>query len=172
MKNLFGSFLARKQLICLLGLCTLIGVSGCARILADDMKYFLPFESSRNDLLQERVKLWGRALYWRDVEASLAMVDPLKRTVMAPELQRRKKDEKVVDVEVENMELVDGISKAKVALRVRYYRVPAFTVEDRVDHLQWAYAITEGGWFLNGWQDEKNNEEAVEIGNGRNSVVQ
>jgi len=120
-------------------------LSGCVLVpWIDSYKKIGVSEGDRQRLLQERVLEFQRAVYWGRPEAALAFVDPEVRDDLWRVIRARGDREKIVDSKVEFVKFEENSYSAEVDVAVKYYRVPYYVVQERVERQQWNFTISDG----------------------------
>ncbi len=120
-------------------------LSGCSNLPVVD--YLLATPARKEQLLQQRVELFNRALYWGTVNEILAFVEPDYRSAFLRQVRQNMTNQKLVDLSVVDAAL-DGSGDATVDLQVRYYEQNYYLVKTRMEHQTWAYHRLLDGWLL------------------------
>ena len=108
------------------------------------------FASDRDKIVMftDTVNAYRRAIHGRKIHNASAYVsDDALSDFMALHSNKRKK-EKLVDYEIQDVQFADGNSEATVEVEVRYYKVPHFMIKTRVERERWEYHRLTGGWRL------------------------
>ena len=129
--------------------CSMIGGDGIQAVVAD--------RSAKVEQLDKRIKDFHAALYWGLSGVATGFVVPDKRSNYARTYSKRKKKEKVVDIEVDHVELVASGKNAVVSVTVRYFSSPSYVVHSREEEQNWVFERFDGGWFI---EDHKLLEES------------
>lgn len=131
--------------IILLALYTSILFSGC--ILAPAIKGVQDagFRSSDRQMkLGETLKEFKEGLYWGHLPKVLAYTDTQAQESVQKAFSRVGRSERITEVSVDNTSFDEDGYKAQVAMVVRYFRVPEYLVQERVDTQNWEYSFSEG----------------------------
>ncbi len=104
---------------------------------------------SRRELLQKKIRAFNLAI--KDSDMSLAMAcidrdDEEFRERVRNEIRKSKSKEKIVDAEIEYVEFDDDTYKADVEVRIKYYNVPFFVVNEKIEKTKWEFYSRE--WWL------------------------
>ena len=136
---------SRKTLT--LALAALLSLSGCSLISVLDLA--TAGRESKQKALGERVTKFHRELYWASDAQFMAYIEDSKRPELGRQLRQNKELEKLVDLEVRELNLhADDSDKADVEVKVRYYKKASLTVSERFERETWEYYRFRGGWFL------------------------
>lgn len=103
-------------------------------------------ESDRHRLLNEKVNDFNRVRTWGE---SLQIV-AFATNDLRPKLERSlpvKGKEKIVETEVITTDYEQESKKASVQARIKYFRVPYYVVEERIEKQSWEFNLSEG-WKL------------------------
>jgi len=132
---------ARVLVVCFLA----FSLSGCVLVpWIDSYKKIGVSEADRQSLLQERVLDFQRAVYWGRPEAALAFVKADVRDDLWRVIRAKGDEEKIVDSKIEYIKFEEESYAAEVDVAVKYYRVPFYVVEERVERQQWTFTIADG----------------------------
>ena len=103
--------------------------------------------NSRRSLLPKEVKEFQEAVYYNNVMKALTKVaDEMKESVKG-DLMSRKERERIVEYKVEFSDFDESAYRAKVDVAVKYFEIPRYVVQTRIEKEDWHY-ITPGGWKL------------------------
>ena len=83
-------------------------------------------------------------LYWGQMQKVLAYSDSTIQPKIQNAFSRVGRSEKITEVSVDNTTVAEDGYKAEVAMVVRYFRVPEYLVQERVDTQQWEYTFSDG----------------------------
>jgi hypothetical protein len=103
-------------------------------------------QSDREALLPREVKRFNDALFWGNSGPIMAMVDEAAREEIGNQVAEAADVERVVESKVLKVNYANDAYEADVKLKVRFYRVPFYIVQDRVEHQRWKFS------FHDGWQ--------------------
>jgi hypothetical protein len=135
----------------MLSLCTCIiaaALQGCILVpFIDAFKKTGVAEGDRMQLLAPEVKKFTDALSWGSKTDALTVVADDSRTAIMKQLKGLGEDEHVVEAKVDEVEWIQDAYKAKVSVKVKYYKVPYYVVNTRVEEQQWEFSVA-GGWKL------------------------
>lgn len=133
-------------------LCSLVvlcALSGCILTpIISSMREMGVSKSARVELLQRGV---------RDFHLALQMNDPIKASAylsreeeqlvqdLMTEMRRRKREERVVDSDVDFIDIAEDGYTANVEVSVQYFQVPYYVVNTRTERERWEFS-TRKGW--------------------------
>lgn len=123
--------------------------SGCIFVpIYDSFRQIGITESDRVRLLTKDVSKFRDALTWNSKAEALAFVgDPLCAQALSEELQAGEDKIKIVEAKITSVNFTDESRKANVALKVKYFEVPYYTVQTRTEDQDWVFGVGEG-WKL------------------------
>ena len=101
-------------------------------------------EADRRMKLAKDVREFSEALYWGDAGAALIYVVPEAQQTFREQIRKSKKAERIVESKVENVVFLDGSYEADVDLSVRYFEVPFYVVNERVERQAWKFSLSDG----------------------------
>ncbi len=101
-------------------------------------------QSDREALLPKDVKRFTDALFWGTSGPIMEMVDEPAKKQVSQQVAEATDVERVVESKVVSIDFGDGSYTAQVDLKVRYYRVPYYMVQDRVEIQQWQFSFNDG----------------------------
>lgn len=120
--------------------------------------------AKKAELLQKTVDDFNQDLYWGSVELASLQVDPKIRSEFQRTYRKRREKERLVDVEVENVDYAASGNEATITIRVQYYKIPSYVVETRKEQQIWEFGRFEGGWrYLEGKEVLEDNNSTVKI---------
>lgn len=130
-----------------------LSLAGVTLILAacsslSTVNHFVALNSQKKALLDERLNKFTKSLYWGAFGEMALYVDPETRSEIFREIKKRRKAEKLVELEIENVEYDEGVGTAYVDFQIRYYKKPANIIKLRKERQVWKYHRFDGGWFL------------------------
>lgn len=99
-------------------------------------------------MLSETLTNFTRALYWGSIDEAAAFVKPSYRRDFVVEERARKKKERIVEIEPDDVLYDVGSDKAIVTISVKYYKVPFYLVNTKTEQQIWKYYRFQGGWLL------------------------
>ncbi len=124
----------------------LVILSGC--ILAPVMKGVQDAGITKNDRavkLGENLREFKEALYWgQTLRLNSYLLEEGKESFTTA-YKGVGRTERLTETKVEETEISEDGYSAKVRMMVRYYRIPHYTVVERVDTHDWKY---EDGWKI------------------------
>ncbi len=133
--------------------------SGCILVpFIDSYKSIGVQRGDRERLLQEELVQFNRARFWGEKSQALQFTKPESRKEIQ-KLLRSQKDERIVESEVEFIDFIDEGYEANVSTMVKYYRVPYYVVEDRIENQGWAFTHASG-WKLQSIEVESNEVDS------------
>ncbi|MCI5064746.1 hypothetical protein MRY87_03360, partial [bacterium] len=94
----------------------------------------------RERLLQEEVTKFHRVRFWGKPMQALAFASREGRGEVEDFLRAHSKNEKVVESEVELIDYAEDAYEAIVSARVKYYRIPYYIVEERIEKQDWTFS--------------------------------
>lgn len=104
-------------------------------------------ESDRMALLPQQVKKFQEAVYWGSSAQILAFTTDESRAAIAAQLRNRSEEERVVESKITDMQFRDDASAAQVHVRVKFFRVPYYVINDRIERQEWSFSVS-GGWRI------------------------
>jgi hypothetical protein len=134
--------------VVVLSVSVLLFLSGC--FLAPFIESFKSAgatQSDREALLPKDLKRFTEALSWGSPEPVLALVDDSARKDIQEQLNEKSETERVVESKVTGVTYEDDSYKASVAVKVKYYRIPYYVVQERKEQLEWKFSLGTG-WRL------------------------
>lgn len=139
-------------------LCTLMQVPiGCGSIYnLDDA---VANAERRRELLSKSLTAFNSDVQWGDFRAASQLVAPQAKQEFENLARQRKQKEKGVDFEVENISENNNGFQAEVDVRMRYFRIPHYVVESRVERQYWEFERFQGGWMYYGARTIKSDNE-------------
>ena len=105
-------------------------------------------EGDRMALLEEKVDTFNDAMYWGKMQRALEMSDKTNHDSLRRELRRRKKEERVVETEIEFVDFSEEAYKANVDVLVKYFKVPFYVVNERLERQEWEFETGMGWKFV------------------------
>lgn len=125
-----------------------ITLSGC--ILVPFVQAFKKSGVAENDrmaLLPGEVKKFSEGLQWGNKMQALTVVTDEARPVVSEQLREVGEDERVVELKIDDVAWSESAYKAKVSVKVKYFRVPFYVVKTRIEEQSWRFSLADG-WKL------------------------
>jgi len=104
-------------------------------------------EGDRMALLAPEVKKFSDGLTWGNRVSALEVVADQSRVAISQQLKSASEDDHVVELKVNDVAWSENAYKAKVSLKVKYYKVPFYIVKTRLEEQQWEFSLG-AGWKL------------------------
>ncbi|MBX7143721.1 MAG: hypothetical protein K1X79_04660 [Oligoflexia bacterium] len=124
------------------------GLTGCFLAPAIDSFNKLGVTAGdREKLLAERIRVFNDAVSFGQPGDAEAFFVPEQRAGLEKEFRKQRKQEKVVDSRIESVGFSNESRTALVEVTVRYYKVPYYVVNERLEIQEWKF-IGTSGWFL------------------------
>ena len=134
-----------RRLFSLLILVVSLNLSGCFLAPAIDAVGNIGFtKSDRTRLLPKTVNKYHEALYWRKSNEALTYVTEESRELLAQDIRKTLKEERIVESKVEAMDFSENGKEATVEVVVKYYKEPFYLVNERREHQDWQFNISDG----------------------------
>ncbi len=119
-------------------------VSGCSTL--SSLDHITMGKSSREAELQLAVDHFCKAYYWGSTGELAQYVEDGAWRDFATKFNQHRKGERLVDLQVENVDFDDNSRSAQVDIKVRYFKEPTYLVQQRVDKQTWNFHRLDGGW--------------------------
>jgi hypothetical protein len=103
-------------------------------------------EGDRMTLLNQEVKKFNAAVVWGNSTEAVSFIAPESQLKLASQFKDTTEEERIVDSKVNNVVWSDSARGAVVEVKTKFYRVPVYVVNTRVEQQRWAWA--EGSWKL------------------------
>ena len=103
--------------------------------------------TSRKGQLGQRLDVFSKAVYWGSAPEIAAMVTPETRQETMFEMKKKRRTQRLVDFDLQDVEYNDDATSATVEYAIRYYEQPTYYVRTRVERQQWVYHRLGGGWL-------------------------
>ncbi|MCB0328153.1 MAG: hypothetical protein KDD70_00780 [Bdellovibrionales bacterium] len=100
--------------------------------------------SDRERLLQEEVTKFHRVRFWGKSMQALGFASDEGRESVGDFLRAHSEGEKVVESAIDFVDFQEDAYRAEVAARIKYYRVPYYVVEERIENQNWAFSVASG----------------------------
>lgn len=125
-------------------------ISGCAAVAPFVQTYNEIGVSSgdRQALLDGAVKDFNSALYWGNMSQAVALSTEQGQPSLKQEMRRRKKEERVVESQVELVDFDESSHNADVEVLVKFYKVPFYVVNERIERQKWTFELGSGWKFV------------------------
>lgn len=131
-----------------MSLVVLPALSGCVLVpFLQAFKEAGATESDRMVLLNDQVKKFNAAVVWGNKAEAISYIDSESRVLIAPQLKDTNEEERIVDSRVDNVEWGEGAREATVSVKTKFYRIPIYVVNTRVEEQQWKFTHGDG-WRL------------------------
>lgn len=140
----------KRLLTYILVLALMLSTSGCILMpFINGFREIGATADSRRELLQKRIKAYNLAMRGGDMTLAVSCVEKdnqeLREEIKA-EIRKSKSKEKVVDNEIEYVEFDDDVYKADIEVKIRYYNVPFYVVNEKIEKTKWEFHSSE--WWL------------------------
>ena|GEM_PF-4823609 len=133
--------IAMLSFLCLLSSCiTGTGEGGLLSVVAGS--------DSQSSLLSKKLEKYHRAVYWGNMEDALSYILPEKRSFLSAEMRKRRQKERLVDMNIDSIEMVPDSNRAIVKVATRYYATPVYKVIERTETESWVFKRFDGGWYI------------------------
>lgn len=115
-----------------------VGCSGLGPIAAGDREKAV--------MLNQTLATFQKASYWGAVDEASVMVakEALPRFMEQAHKDQRK--QKLVSIKTDSVTFGQDMSQADVMVRVKYFKIPSYVVQTRVEKQLWAFERLSGGW--------------------------
>jgi hypothetical protein len=134
-----------------------LAVLSCALVMSASGCVLVPFvqafkevgatEGDRMALLPEQIKKFNSAVVFGNRMEAMHYVSADSQEKVASELKDNAEEERIVDSKVNNVVWADSARQATVEIKVKYFKVPVYVVNTRVEEQRWAFSVGEG-WKL------------------------
>ncbi len=140
-------------------ICAMLLVVGCAGcvVLApviDGVRQTGVTESDRQRLLTEEVKKYYDALYWGNPSVATTFASDRGREEIAQYMKNRDRNERLVESKVESVNFTNDSYAAEVEITERFYKVPYYMVNSRLQHQEWEFSLLSGWKIVSQKVDE------------------
>ena len=123
-------------------------ISACSRVNSDALEFAVATPAKKRSLLNERVAEFHRRIYWGDASAASQFVQADYRSDFYRKIKKIRRNEHLVDIEVDDVQLDDDGNGADVDVIVRYYKTPHYVIKTRNEIERWSFNRFAGGWVL------------------------
>jgi len=103
--------------------------------------------ADRRALLEPETKKFSDAMLMGRKMRALSLVLPESRETINDQIKEIGEGERVVEAKVDDIQWDDDAWKATVFIKIKYYKVPYYIVESRIDQQQWEFSMSDG-WKL------------------------
>jgi len=103
--------------------------------------------SDRRALLEPETKKFSDAMMLGKRMKALSVVLPESRDDIGRQIKELGEGERVVEAKIDDVQWDDESMKATVYMKIRYYKVPFYIVETRMDEQHWEFSMGDG-WKL------------------------
>lgn len=104
-------------------------------------------EGDRKALLAPEVKKFCDGISWGNKAAALEVVADESRETVSKQLRDVGEGERVWECKVDDVMWSEDAYKAKVSVKVRYYKIPFYVVKTRIEEQRWEFSLAKG-WRL------------------------
>ncbi len=104
-------------------------------------------EGDRMALLAPEVKKFSDGISWGNKGAALEVVSDEYRETVSKQLRGMGEEERIWECKVDDVTWSEEAYKAKVSVKVRYYRIPFYVVKTRIEEQRWQFSLATG-WKL------------------------
>ena len=141
------SLVIGKLIIVAMSLGVATSLSGCVLVpFIQAFKEVGATEGDRMSLLNQEVKKFNAAVVWGNSTEAASFVAPESQLKIASQFKDTTEEERIVDSKVNNVVWSDNARGAVVEVKTKFYRVPVYVVNTRVEEQRWAW--NEGSWKL------------------------
>jgi hypothetical protein len=125
-----------------------VSFSGCVLVpFVQAFKEAGATEGDRMALLPDNVKKFNSAMVFGNRMEAMQYVASDSQTKIAAGIQSDPESERVVDSKVNNIIWADSAYEATVEIKVKYFKVPVYIVNTRVEEQRWVFNVGQG-WKL------------------------
>lgn len=141
------ALVTRKLFVALISLGVAASLSGCVLVpFIQAFKEVGATEGDRMTLLNQEVKKFNAAVVWGNHTEATAYIAPESQLKLASQFKDATEEERIVDSKVSNVVWSDSAREAMVEVKTKFFRVPVYVVNTRVEQQRWAW--TGGEWKL------------------------
>lgn len=142
-----GSRFTRRVAVGLFAMAMMTSLSGCILVpFIQAFKEVGATEGDRMTLLNQDVKKFNAAIVWGNHTEAAAFVAPESQLTITAQFKDSNEEERIVDSKVTNVVWNDSARGALVEVKTKFYRVPVYVVNTRVEDQRWTW--TGGSWKL------------------------
>jgi len=137
-----------KNILYLLVVFAAIHSSGCVLVpFVNAFKQTGVAEGDRMALLAPEVKKFSDGIAWGNKTAALEVVADQSRETISKQMRSAGEEERIWECKVDEVAWSDNAYKAKVSVKVKYYKVPFYVVKTRIEEQRWEFSLATG-WKL------------------------
>ena len=137
-----------RGLVAALSCALVVSASGCILVpFVQAFKEVGATEGDRMALLPEQIKKFNAAVVFGNRMEAMSCVSTDSQGKVGSELKDNTEEERIVDSKVNNVVWADNARQATVEMKVKYFKVPVYVVNTRVEEQRWAFNVGEG-WKL------------------------
>jgi hypothetical protein len=103
--------------------------------------------ADRRALLEPETKKFSDAMLMGRKMRALSLVLPESRDEISQQIKDIGEGERVVEAKVDDIQWDPDAWKATVFIKIKYYKVPYYIVESRMDEQHWEFSMSDG-WKL------------------------
>lgn len=101
-------------------------------------------ESDRQELLAKEVKHYSDILSMGRPNDALVFVAADQVPTLGSELRKAMRQEKIVESAIDDVTFTNDSYDAEVMMRVKYYKVPVYIVDERMEKQHWTFSLASG----------------------------
>lgn len=113
--------------------------------------------SDRAALLDQHVKTFHEAIYWGQAHTAMSFADESARVELREKIREAHRNVKLIDSKIDFVEFNDDINEAKVDIAIKYYKVPFYVVNERVEQQEWKFGAGSGWKYYGTTKVEERN---------------
>jgi hypothetical protein len=98
--------------------------------------------------LNEVLENFKKAMYWSKPQELSKFMEDGRKTELLRGFKEQQKGEKLVSIEIGDIEIHDDLNHASVEMLVKYFRVPNYVVETRREMQEWNFSVVFGTWKI------------------------
>lgn len=118
---------------------------------------------SKTELLNKSLKQFKNALFWNSFDQLAMFANPEDRAALVESIKKARSKERVVRIDVRNVDLAQDEAQADVDLLINYYEVPKYVVSTRKERYTWIYDGLRDTWFVKAFEVLPDDEEPVDV---------
>jgi hypothetical protein len=157
MKKVFVA--SKKRMAMGVILLALFILSGCVALapVIETYRQLGVSSSDRAALLDKHVKDFHEAIYWGQSHTALSLADESVRVELREKIRDAHKNVKLIDSKIDFVEFNDDVNEAKVDVAVKYYKVPFYVVNEKVEQQEWKFGAGSGWKYYGTIKTEERN---------------
>jgi hypothetical protein len=97
--------------------------------------------SDRMALLDERVKVFHDAIYWGRSQHIVQYADKSVRAELLERARASRQNVKLIESKIDFVEFNDDIDEATVDVLVKFYKIPFYVVNERLERQTWKFVL-------------------------------